>query len=887
MSCSIHQQLHGYRSGHQLLQSSGRLNRKDQDLIDHLSDMAGPLRPGERFDPYLSAYPLPSLEYFALAWTEQDLHAPRAGCVATRTLLVPMHFWGKDASPIALAELLKNPTTNDPVVASSKPEVETLAPIENPVLAELVEALFLEQRRAIVVFEARNSNEIALRLLTALWAGMRRRFSLCTFALSPRSLPGKSFDLLFSPKSARTRFSNWDGRRIEAAGKPIVKRHRWTSRIAQRIFASRIPHLLDGDSVSGLEADVDEESEYVLRLFYLWEELLEKAIKSPTAVLGLVDIARSRDAVASTWMVLEPAIEQAVTDAAESMDTKSAWNFLTALLGKFGNESLTGPIGESLYSAGTKLTQRDWGSALSYLSSDMAIRKGNCRYLFESVARVLATVDADQLTEALVCVSPERLVKIVLLDDQLLARVFSAPDAAIDAALIQSLTEGLKSLTAEESSDQRIKLLSCIRGDQDSALLAQIIAGAESARLVEAVELVWGARGLRTSRLGKVFCDAAMAGDSKLRVRTAFACLDDDVRTNQCIEWLIEADPIDMEWLVENSVIRKRRTMFLAGFIKRANSEELEQALRTPEVATKALKLLTSELRRNASTAARVVVLPTIAAPDHVTLGLKIYPMLQGAERKKLAQSLAIRVMTDATVQSGDQLERVMAAVVNDLDLQSVITIGLDTEQDGVQVSRILNEFDRIATKERTLIGAHVDQIVRLVVSRGDFDLTVDGAMAIARFIERATELDRDAYMKICSSVLRFGIAAVHKPASPIIIAAFPVIYDELRKGKDVVGVKSIFTFVDWDKCKIARKDLVRAFMVSDWPPVDLAITAIRAGELRKILKLLLKEPEGSVYLTKVQEGAQNLEDDIRKPVLKALMAVGTIRFSSVNSDSQ
>ena len=85
MAGHIHYQLHGYRGGHQLLGSSVRLDSVDQDVIDHLSDLAGPLRPREQFGGYISAYPLPSGQYYAMARTEQDREAPRAGCVLTNT----------------------------------------------------------------------------------------------------------------------------------------------------------------------------------------------------------------------------------------------------------------------------------------------------------------------------------------------------------------------------------------------------------------------------------------------------------------------------------------------------------------------------------------------------------------------------------------------------------------------------------------------------------------------------------------------------------------------------------------------------------------------------------------------------------------------------------
>ena len=107
----------------------------------------------------------------------------------------------------------------------------------------------------------------------------------------------------------------------------------------------------------------------------------------------------------------------------------------------------------------------------------------------------------------------------------------------------------------------------------------------------------------------------------------------------------------------------------------------------------------------------------------------------------------------------------------------------------------------------RTLLVAHVDLIVQLVASRRDFGLTADGAMAIARLIETAAQLGRHAYVKICSTILPFAVAARQKPASPIIIAAFPTVYDGLRKDSDDFGLMKFFIFVDWDKCKIARKD--------------------------------------------------------------------------------
>ena len=85
MEIQIEQQCHGYKGGHQLLGTSVKLAREDQEIIDRLSDVSGSLRPDEKFPPYLTSYPVPSGDYYVIAKTWQDLEARRAGCVLTRS----------------------------------------------------------------------------------------------------------------------------------------------------------------------------------------------------------------------------------------------------------------------------------------------------------------------------------------------------------------------------------------------------------------------------------------------------------------------------------------------------------------------------------------------------------------------------------------------------------------------------------------------------------------------------------------------------------------------------------------------------------------------------------------------------------------------------------
>src|SRR6202050_3589102 len=296
MAVHIEQQCHGYKSGHQLLAASTRLPTGDQDVVDRLSDVSGPLRPGETFDPYLTAYPLPSGSFYVLARTWQDLKAPRAGCVLTRSLLVPMAVWEAIEFPASLIELLMPVDKRENAVPSIEfdPHPIQLPKISSKTAIALMEALFLESRKPIVLFDEIESTLIAERLLSAFWPAMRRVFSICTLALSPRSVSGTPFDLLFAPRGARSRFSEWEGRIVEASSsREDISRHRWTAVAAKHIFEDDPPSLLSLDAL-GMLRDDERADESTLRLALLWNELLEKSESSPTAILGLLDILNSR-----------------------------------------------------------------------------------------------------------------------------------------------------------------------------------------------------------------------------------------------------------------------------------------------------------------------------------------------------------------------------------------------------------------------------------------------------------------------------------------------------------------------------------------------------------------------------------------------------------------
>ena len=298
---------------------------RDQDAVDRLSDLSGPLRPGELFDPYLTAYPLPSEKYYVLARTFQDLTAARSGCVRTSSVLIPMKDWDVVESLDGLLQELVCLDANG-VAVQREVSTEKLEPPEEVAhtsVVELVDAVFVDGR-PVVFFDCTGSEAIAIRLILALWPSTRRKFSVCTFALGPRMSENGFFDLVFAPISARSRFTGYGHRRVSGTQRSRTQRGgvdcHWAEPVALHIFRSDDPSLLGLDSAGllRLEQSGDRAS---LRVVSLWNELALRANKTPTAVLGLLDIVRSREMtrVEAWWPDLEETVLKAIASAAREL----------------------------------------------------------------------------------------------------------------------------------------------------------------------------------------------------------------------------------------------------------------------------------------------------------------------------------------------------------------------------------------------------------------------------------------------------------------------------------------------------------------------------------------------------------------------------------------
>lgn len=866
MSILIHRQIHGYRSGHQLLQSTVSLDRKDQEAIDHLSDMAGPLRPGEIFQPYICAYPTPTQEYFVLSRTDQDLDAPRAGCVTTRSLLIPTDYWAAEADPVYLGDILWRDWDEKPLKMEGPERAPASPAVASDALLPLVEALFLERRSPIVLFGASQSREIALRLLSAFWPSMRRSFSICTFALSPRYIHGKPFDLLFAPPDAKLRFSDWKGRRFEVGPKPSEARHRWTQEVANKIFATAHPSLLGDDSIGALAADSTGD-EGALRLTLLWDELLQQVAVSPGAALGLLDIARSRGVESATWPIVEPSLTKALQIVPSAISPTEAWALISALLGKLRPEQLTPNVANALARAALELTGRDWKAALVYAArAPYAVAAD--RVALRAICAGLSKVESAELEEALAGLPSGRLLQMLLLDDSLRRRVL-ASSGAFWPSILASVALAVEEATVEVRRSATNILLPFITGDSGIALLAELLRDASASEVQSVADRVWDIETARGIGIGSVLCDAAVRTHTEASVREILVRRGFDVPTRQTVRRLIDSTPGDIAWLFSTSSLQGVRSELLEYLVDKSGIDQVVDAIGASQCGTQVVDALVSE--GNVGFAAKLAPLVVSQCEVLGDFSKAIYPQLNAQDKAEFAEAFISRVARQAPINDIHTMKEAIELLCSDRSPASLLTSISSLRLDGGRLSYVYLSLVALASTLKAQFAAETWLLSKPIVDRKCLDLTNEGISAFSSLLTLSKTSGAPDFGWCAWRLLPFAMEARDRLASSLLFVIFPYAYGELRNSNRLGEMLGGLVFGDWDKCKVARKQLVRSFMRSSWPPGDLARLALEIGDVGRVFRRVLKEPGGANYLDRIEHELQFSADEIQSLIGQAL----------------
>lgn len=180
--------------------------------------------------------------------------------------------------------------------------------------------------------------------------------------------------------------------------------------IEKRVFVAPVPRLLS-DSDIKLAGPNDTKSAALLRISLLWDELMEKIDTTPTAALGLLDIADSRGVWNSeTLDAVNGAIVIAMRSAVADMSANEAWGFVTALVRKMRRHGLErGRV--ALRDVAARLSISSPQGAIAFLSQPFAEKLQSD--LFAAIVDGIAHAPDDAMSIALLSASPDVFGRIL------------------------------------------------------------------------------------------------------------------------------------------------------------------------------------------------------------------------------------------------------------------------------------------------------------------------------------------------------------------------------------------------------------------------------------------------------------------------------------------
>ncbi|MGF6721290.1 hypothetical protein P3T43_000631 [Paraburkholderia sp. GAS41] len=846
----VQQQVHSYRNGHALAGSSIKLERGDQDLVDRLSDLAGPIGPGQTFAPYLTFYPLGAAPYYVVARTWQDLSAPRAGCVITRSFLVPIGVWrnGKVLSSLLAALEVEGRDLSRFVELAITPCAhEESHAFESSSTTEFVEAFFLEKRQPIVVFEAQSPEAFASRLIEGLWPAFRSSLAICTHAYSPRSIQGRPFDLLFAPASARSNFSAWAGRRIDGQTGNRQPRHKWTTSITQRLFGgTRVLPL--AVSFGELDVALDEADESQFRLAMLWEELRQRSQESPLAILGMLDIVASLgQSEHSVSRLLGPTLRSSIR-LAERLGTEGLFQYLVTLLGKF--PSRLPPIAalSDIRRAARNATVQQPDEALAFLRERAEQGSAPPTVVIAGLADGLVKGQfIRESVDTLLSLDDESLLSLVGY-----GRKFAS--VLIDALKWKHSYEGLERLerlvaTADVKlrSRARRNIIPFLSYGGEGHLLAELLRGVDGRTLSTSVRWLSASGAIVIPELGDALVITADSPEKQRLLRSLLTQLPQNNGVDAILAKAMTVAEDDLEWFRTEQFESTRASVILRDVLARSSDAELRRIpSRLADGALQAAHLEVADFPIDALI--RILSLVPSSCDVLMQIALTKADYLAGNLGFRFVQLLLVRVLSETA--SHPLAVQVLNQFGPSIPARELALMAASPTLPTVQVSNNLMLFGDASESVRSHLASRADVLTEQIVNRRSTVPSVEAIGAWASLISEAILAAGEATsLRAASVALEFALSSTNVQVSPLLRVAFPRVYEHLRNSETASSMFSFFSFYDWDKCKIARKDLVSAFISSVWPPADLLRIADEVMEVESIHRILGKAPNGKEFL--------------------------------------
>ncbi len=882
----VQQLLHGYRSGHGQISSSVRLGAQDADLITRLSDLSGSLSTGTRFASYLTFYPLPTREYYAVAKTWPDPDAPRTGCVVTHTLLVPLQTWSSFPNVNHFRNLFTNPRAM-PDHDFSKPlfllnEGHAIVPTFQPdekASEAFVSRYFGGATRPLVWFETANAEEYVWRLVQHLWPKLRGMFSCCSYSLRQRTLEDRPFDLLFAPDSVYSRFTKLPPDHIiqprtlkldEPAPEAWIRY--WS-----KAFFSASQGLPAGEDELSVWQELDTDPTAIRKLSLI-QELRSRASESPTAGVGAIDVVESlaRDPLSALTLKRE-VLQDAIAGSYASGSIEESATCLRLIDDRLRRDAFSTVAGdylEAISDASTKLTVNAPAAVLATYGPNLGVNLSEDSSAFGSgVFRGLIRLANS---------APFRL-DILGSFPRLAAEIFClAPNYAVayyrfggETAVRNIASWFLSNGGTEAHKRIRKNLLSEPDICQHSELLADLFAYINESEVGEILNILRdNAKGLSEASVRRSLLISDKPKVKRAIRRWAGSEGAFSFYVNELAAETFQRNVEGFTALIESRDFQpSQKARVMAAYLEMLGTSKhywLRTKLAADNNAFQQLLEMACENQNVEWFINQIVTdltaLPVAKSPELLRVVLGFQNRAASSELLQLAIKDAFQSLfqgwTAAHISRFIQSTEVAQWIERASTYEVVALVVQSCHREPVAVSRawrwIADAPDVFYSKQGALleISDSLLPVIRQVLPEG----TVDSLFLC---IARTKCTDPGLHYEFCSRILRFSFENNRHPLGSLLPVTFPDVYSGVvRYERKPSFLFSLFNSYDWDKGKELRSTLVDTFLKSQWPATYLALTSNRANILQKVFKRIQRRPGGQQYLSSMFIGLQQAEDD-------------------------
>lgn len=881
---TIHQCLHGYRRGHELLAGSVRLPSRVADLVTRLSDLSGSLVAGWEFTSYLTGYPLVGAELFALARTWEDKNATRAGCVLTHTLLVPIEAWRSSSSPQRFADLFASPEEvrneerlKKPLQLDDKDGPEP-RPISLPrgTAVDFVRKFYGEGHRPLVWYDCPDPEGVVWAVARVLWPSLREQFSWCTTSLQPRSIDSRFLDLQFAPLAAYPRFHKIPRENVvsadsEGATSPPEP---WCAPCARWIFSAEHPGPVDTE-IRAFGPCLREDPT-LLRNLFLARDLSERVSVSPMAGAGLLDVVET----------LAPGCDEAV-----DYKSTTAHSALIAAMAAAPEEALKCLflVGERLMNTAFQGVLPDLGPELSSRVDELSTRHPREALLMPervvSRSAVKETPYYQGLVQGLTRCAREAPAELICLREfhktasQVIASSPSIAGGYLRGVRLAGAGEPERNAligwvagfeAPELKKSLRKELLPEVHDAVDIPLAEVLLRNLPSDEVGTSLSLL--AKSTDGFSLPNMIAtlQEAVTGPYPVSVREwALANKEWSAGTMSLVATTFTPDQTGFDQVVDfDAKEETRRAELIAAFLRSCTATRVPSwfkdaarqsadwlvpmiALgnRIPASAVELLERLLPELRD----------VPVALQPDllGVMPSLARFPFYAPLVDLALRGAVTTYVegrLTEPHCRAWFAAEWSSSWVgnVSRADLASMLIYPVS------DMERRERSFRWLALAPSSLYErrpAIVPGLFWELVSDRRFGWTQVMGDAWAECIRRVQPGTPDSLsLRMCADVLQFGFDHIREPVGAAVAAAFYPVYRAVCESNSTPEeVSNLFGWFTWDKAKELRKGLVRSFTGSNWSPGDLVMAAWEDEQLiRKLVKRILRLDHGESYVASI-----------------------------------